>query len=199
MHVKKHKKREARGSKADGILDAAAELFASRAFHEVRLEDIAEEAGVGKGTVYLYWSSKEEVYLAIIRRGFAAVLGQMDRELPGCEGRCWEELQVVVRAILDFAFTYPGVYRIMRSGAVTPEDASLQRIRRRLTKRIQGVIERGVESGGMVDPCPSLTAQFILSAVRGAFLYPPAGMGKPLLLKHMMHVLRRGLGTGGRG
>ena len=71
-------------NKADAILDAAADLFARRPFHEVRLEEIAANAKVGKGTVYLYWTSKEDVYLAVVRRGFAAVVKRVERELPIC-------------------------------------------------------------------------------------------------------------------
>lgn len=114
-----------RPTRSDAILDAAADLFAAKPFHEVRLDDIAALAQVGKGTIYLYWSSKEEVYLAIIRRGFAAVLERLDSDLPTCDGRCWDELRVVIHALLDFAFAFPGVYRIMRSGTLTPEDADL--------------------------------------------------------------------------
>jgi AcrR family transcriptional regulator len=186
---------KSRPSKADKILDAAVSLFAAKPFHEVRLDDIAALAEVGKGTIYLYWASKEEVYLAIVRRGFATVLERLERDLPACQGRCLEELRVVVGALLDFAFAFPGVYRIMRSGGMTPEDADLQCIRREVTERISEVIRRGVESGDLVDPCPALTAQYILSSVRGAFLYPPPGMTREMLSNHLMHVLRRGIGA----
>lgn len=187
-----------RPTRADEILDAAAALFAARPFHEVRLDDIASLAQVGKGTIYLYWSSKEEVYLAIIRRGFAAVMERLDLDLPTCQGRCWDELRVVVHALLDFAFAFPGVYRIMRGGNLTPEDPDLQAIRRKVTERIQAVIERGVASGELVDPCPELTAQYLLSSIRGAFLYPPAGMTRELLSDHLMHILKGGIGGGTR-
>jgi len=187
-----------RSTKADEILDAAATLFAAKPFHEVRLDDISALAQVGKGTIYLYWSSKEDVYLAIIRRGFAAVLERLERDLPACEGRCWDELKVVIHALLDFAFAFPGVYRIMRSGTLTPEDADLQGIRRKVTERIQAVIEHGVASGELIDHCPALTAQYLLSSIRGAFLYPPPDMSRELLTDHLMHVFRCGIGRGSR-
>ena len=76
-------------NRQDDILDAAADLFASRAFHEVRLDDIAARAHISKGTVYLYWSSKEEVYLAVIRRGFAAVLDRLFAESAVAPPSSW--------------------------------------------------------------------------------------------------------------
>lgn len=185
-------------NKADGILSAAAELFATKPFHEVRLDDIAAAAHVGKGTVYLYWTSKEEVYLAIIRRGFKAVCERIERELPGCHGFCWDEVHVIVAALVDFAFAYPGVYRIMRMATLTPEDPELQGMRNALTDRVERVLTAGVASGDVVDACPALTTQYLLSFVRGAALYPPAGLTPELLRDHLINLLRRGLGPGAK-
>lgn len=188
--VSKHK-----ANKSDEILDAASELFASRPFHEVRLEDIASLARVGKGTVYLYWSSKEEVYLAIVRRGFTRVLEQIDEQLPG-EGGAWEKIHAVIRGLVDFAYKHPGVYRVMRSGMLTPDDPELQRVRAALADRITSVIQRGVAVGELADPYPALTTQFILSFARGAALYPPEGMTQEVLGAHLLGVLKRGIDGG---
>lgn len=192
MAVSKHK-----ANKPDEILDAASELFASRQFHEVRLEDIAALAHVGKGTVYLYWSSKEEVYLAIIRRGFTRVLEQIDGQLPG-DGSAWDKIGAVVHGLVDFAFKHPGMYRVMRSGALTPDDPELQRVRAALADRITSVIQKGVETGELADPHPALTTQFILSFARGAALYPPEGMTQQSLIEHLMRVLKRGIDGSGK-
>lgn len=184
-------------NKADAILDAAADLFARRPFHEVRLEDIAANAKVGKGTVYLYWTSKEDVYLAVVRRGFAAVVERVERELPICGDQAWDQISAILNAVIDFAFTHPGVYRIMRSGVLTPEDPELQRIRQRLTDRIEGVLRDGVASGQLSDECPALTTQYLLSFVRGAVLYPVPGMTADSLRTHVLGILRGGI-DGGR-
>ncbi len=187
-----------RTTSTDRILDVAADLFANKPFHEVKLEDIAARARVGKGTLYLYWSSKEEVYLAIIRRGFAAVLERVDAELALHDGGVWEKLNAIISALIDFAFAYPEVYRIMRSGTLTPEDPALQRVRAALVKRIVKLIKEGCASGVLNDPCPALTAQYILSFVRGALLYPPAGLTRRSLKRHMLHVLGTGIAHGGK-
>lgn len=185
-------------SKADRILDGAAELFATKPFHEVRLEDIALRAHVGKGTVYLYWPRKEDVYLAVVRRGFAMVSRRLDRELP--EGATpWDALRAIVGAIVDFAFAYPGVYQIMRSGQLTPEDPELQRIRKDLADRIERTIRAGVEAGEFDDPCPALTTQYVLSFVRGAMLYPPEGLTASSLTGHVLHILGHGLSARSAG
>src|SRR5262245_48834207 len=49
------------------LLDAALDVFFEKGFAAARLEDIAARAGVSKGTVYLYFNSKEDVFDALVR------------------------------------------------------------------------------------------------------------------------------------
>lgn len=54
--------------RADRILDAAGELILRHGYRKVTVEDIAKRAGVGKGTVYLHWRTKDEVFEALLLR-----------------------------------------------------------------------------------------------------------------------------------
>src|SRR4051812_30830480 len=63
------------------ITATAARLFATRPFHKVRLEDIAAEAKVGKGTVYIYFDDKEDLYFSIIYEGFARLVDGLREQL----------------------------------------------------------------------------------------------------------------------
>src|SRR5256885_6429797 len=56
-----------------GILEAARKVFAKKGFHDATVDDVANAAGVAKGTVYLYYRSKQDVYLAALKFG----IGQM--------------------------------------------------------------------------------------------------------------------------
>jgi AcrR family transcriptional regulator len=51
--------------RADALLDATAELLAAGASRNIRIEDVANHAGVGKGTVYLHWQSRDHLLLAV--------------------------------------------------------------------------------------------------------------------------------------
>lgn len=62
-------KRAGREAKRQAILDAALDVFSEKGFAEARLEDVAARAGVAKGTVYLYVSSKQELFERLVTTG----------------------------------------------------------------------------------------------------------------------------------
>ena len=63
------------------IVATAARLFATRPYHKVRLEDIASEAHIGKGTLYIYFDNKEDLYFALIYEGFAEIMDRLSAQL----------------------------------------------------------------------------------------------------------------------
>lgn len=180
------------------ILDAAAELFGQRSYHEVRLEDVATRAHLGKGTLYIYFHGKEQLYLAVVRDGFARVIENIERRLKG-ESTAWDRLGAVVDELISFGFRFPGLYRVMRSGGLTPDDPELQRLRSRLTGLIERILRESTGSGELNDPFPELTAQYLLSFVRGVALYPPPNFSPATLRNHMLALLQNGLATRAAG
>lgn len=180
------------------ILAAATKLFASRPFHAVRLEDIAAEAQVGKGTLYVYFDSKEHLYLELVRDGFRQVVARLKEELARGPASSRTRIELVASGLVDFAFSFPDLYHVMRARILAPEDPELQAARAELTSLIESVLSEGVTRGELNDPHPSLTAQFMISAVRGALLYPPAGLTRPALREHLARVVWRGIGAGAR-
>src|SRR5439155_21072507 len=83
------------------MLDAAARLFGSQRFHEVRMEDIAAEAAVGKGTLYRYFSDKEELYVALLER---AARGWVQRLHDAVEGAASARERLTAIAAAYFAY-----------------------------------------------------------------------------------------------
>ncbi|CAL99582.1 TetR family transcriptional regulator [Saccharopolyspora erythraea NRRL 2338] len=63
--------------RADRILDAAAELMLRLGYRKVTIEDVARQAGIGKGTVYLHWRSKETLFRALLHRASIALTEQI--------------------------------------------------------------------------------------------------------------------------
>jgi AcrR family transcriptional regulator len=178
------------------ILEVAARLFASKPFHEVRLEDVASAAHIGKGTIYIYFESKETMYLTLIREGFTAMVESLKADMQFPASDVWTRLGQAADGLIRFAAGFPDLFRVLRSGVLTAEDPELQSRRRELALIVEDAIRLGNKAGQTSDPAPELTAQFLLSFVRGAMLYPPPGMTPESLKSHLLHVLRRGIGVG---
>ncbi len=62
------------------IIDAALTLFVERGFAATRLEDVAAAAGIGKGTLYLYFDSKESLLAAAVQRDVAPLFEEFERQ-----------------------------------------------------------------------------------------------------------------------
>src|SRR5947207_12072417 len=68
------------------LLAAALDLFVERGFAVTRLEDVAKRAGVSKGTLYLYFANKEELFKAVVRENILPVLGEAEAIIDSFEG-----------------------------------------------------------------------------------------------------------------
>jgi AcrR family transcriptional regulator len=66
----------------DAILSAALDEFASRGFAATRLDDIASRAGVAKGTIYLHFKDKEQLFLELVRTEIVPRVQQLSGALP---------------------------------------------------------------------------------------------------------------------
>jgi AcrR family transcriptional regulator len=64
-----------------GILEAARRVFATKGFSQATVDDIASAAGVAKGTVYLYYESKRDIYFAALKFGIEQMYSKLDEEL----------------------------------------------------------------------------------------------------------------------
>jgi AcrR family transcriptional regulator len=68
------------------LLDAALDLFVERGFTATRLDDVAARAGVSKGTLYLYFANKEELFKAVVRESMIPVIGEAEGMIDQYQG-----------------------------------------------------------------------------------------------------------------
>ena len=85
-----------KGDKRPRLVDAACAVFAEKGYASTRVADIAERAGVGKGTVYEYFSSKEELLFAVFELINAEISLRMDAALAA-GGSAEEQLHNLLR------------------------------------------------------------------------------------------------------
>ena len=72
-------------SRPSELLAAALELFVERGYAGTRLDDIASRAGVSKGTLYLYFANKEELFKALVRENIVVLLDRFRAELEASD------------------------------------------------------------------------------------------------------------------
>jgi AcrR family transcriptional regulator len=93
--------RTADPAKCRRIIDSAIELFAERPYHEVRMEDIAARAQVAKGTLYLHYKDKEDLFVGILNDRVNSLVELIEASLK--EGmRPEEKLLAMNRETLRF-------------------------------------------------------------------------------------------------
>src|SRR2546421_4358806 len=82
--------------RAPEILDAALACFSERGFAASRMEDIARRAGISKGTIYLYFESKEAVFKALAQRVVGSRIAEIGAFVQGFEGPTPDLLRLVL-------------------------------------------------------------------------------------------------------
>src|SRR5204862_1200115 len=89
--------RRRKDARPEEIVSAALEVFADRGFAATTLEDVAKRAGVTKGTIYLYFDSKEALFKALIRETIVPVIAQGEALAQSFTGSARELLERLVR------------------------------------------------------------------------------------------------------
>src|SRR5271155_2729264 len=84
------------------ILDAALAVFAEKGYAATRMDDIARRAGVTKGTIYLYFESKEAVFRSLVSESIGATIGAVTASAESFDGSASDLLRMVLRGIGTF-------------------------------------------------------------------------------------------------
>src|SRR5438874_10954358 len=71
--------RSKREERAERILDAAAELMLRWGYNKTTIDDIARYAGVAKGTIYLHWKTREDLFTALMKREYIRLVEDVEQ------------------------------------------------------------------------------------------------------------------------
>ncbi len=147
--AKRERRKEARPGE---LLEAALDLFVEKGFAATRAEEVAARAGVSKGTLFLYFPSKEELFKAVVMDSIANRFVEWNAEFETFEGTSAELLRYAMTAWWDRvgATKASGIVKLVMSEARNfPEIAQfyqtqVMRPGRELMRRI---LQRGIDSG----------------------------------------------------
>jgi len=154
--------------KLEEILEAASRVFSERDFHEVLIDEIAEAGGIGKGTVYRYFRTKEDLYFATILHGLDRLDGVLLAALPQ-EASPTRRLERLAREILKFFWNQRSLlmllYRDERS--LRARRGGLRERHDRLVRLVQGIILDGIERREYRGVDTHTAAELFLGMIRG--------------------------------
>jgi TetR/AcrR family transcriptional regulator len=167
MPVKRERRKEARPGE---LLQAALTLFVEKGFAATKVEDVARMAGVSKGTLFLYFSSKEELFKAVVRDKIVGQLSQFHAAIDAFEGPTDRLMRTFLHAWWQQADASQssGIAKLMLSeGQQFPELAAFYREEvidpaRELIARVHG---RGVKRGEFRPIDPTYGPLTLLSSI----------------------------------
>jgi AcrR family transcriptional regulator len=134
--------------KRDSILDAARAVFSRDGYATSSVDDVATEAGIAKGTVYLYFKSKEEMYLAALLREVRAFGSESRAEMSRVPG-LREKIEALLRLRLEYCSRQQDFLRIYlteygKMGALTPIGKQMRRLQRDNLRHMASLIEDAI-------------------------------------------------------
>jgi TetR/AcrR family fatty acid metabolism transcriptional regulator len=150
------------------ILRASESVFLRRDFHEVRMDDVARACGVGKGTLYRYFASKDALFTALVLDGIDLLRSQIEAAVAG-PGDPVAKLERVVRASLahlrERRFLFALLHR--REHKPSRTDArEWERRRARLARVVEDAVREAMNAGQLRAVDSRIMAEMLLSLFR---------------------------------
>ena len=149
------------------IIDAALAIFGERGLAAARLEDIAKRAGLSKGTIYLYFPNKEELFREVIRSTIIAQIERAERELAAAtQQSAHETLAQFVRGYWGFLRSpnFAALFRLIHAELSNFPDLARfygREVIERILRLVTGILERGVRTREFREMDPAVAARML--------------------------------------
>jgi len=158
---------EERKMRQDRILDGALNVFKSKGLEGATMDEIANASGFGKGTLYYYFKSKEEVFSAILVEGWHNIWESLEPVMAEDNTPRKTFVNVLIK-IAENAQERPGLFEFLFNvpKAIKVDDQPWKDYQLRLYTVIQGLLEDGVKQGEF----PKVNPQLMFKALGGLFM-----------------------------
>ncbi len=182
MSIAERKERE-RAERRQAILKAAKEVFFKHGFEHASMDMIAAESELAKGTIYLYFKSKEELYVSLAEEGLTVIDSMVNEALRNAK-TIEEKLLAHTEAYYDFAQTHPAYMRIFMAihagvlnDKVEPERlAQLQDAKWKRFRQVEELLKEGMAQRIFrQDINPREVVLMVWSSITGAIMMTSEG------------------------
>jgi AcrR family transcriptional regulator len=155
------------------ILRSAMDLFGQNGFERVSVNEVAAQAGVGKGSVYRQFASKEQLYATAVIQGFIELRSQIHVALEIATS-VPDRIATLVRHALSYFWNRPEFFLLLRDPSKLPrsQENRYRTERRKLSVLITGVLNDGAKAHLIRDDLNfELLAESLLGMMRGINRY----------------------------
>lgn len=159
--------------KREQIMDAAVIVFSEKGFYAATVEEIAQEAGVGKGTVYEYFDSKKELFQQMIMETSSSYFKNLDSQIEE-KGAVLEKLKLIFTSHLNFLKEHREMTNIMMAEhSIFCDDLKQWMFKRQQEKFqvLKNLVEEGIACGEFRKVDSHFAAHMISAAVLSASKY----------------------------
>ena len=163
-------------NKREQILDAMQELMGSSNAQAISVSDIAQKAGIGKGSIYYYFSSKNDIIDAVIERSYSRVLDAGKELAASSHMDAFKKMELIYHACLDSSTELRrqeaiGTFNEQQESAFIHQKFA-RIIITRLKPILTDIIRQGMEEGTIHCEYPEETAQIVLTITLDNNLIP---------------------------
>ncbi|CAG1013202.1 Fatty acid metabolism regulator protein [Anaerolineales bacterium] len=176
------------------ILEAAVKVFATKGYHDTKVDDIVSESSTSKGSFYFYFPSKQEIFLALSDT-FADLLESRITQAMEKEDHGMQQMDAALRTALGLFSQYRGLAKIALVQAVGL-GAVFEERRRTLNDRLTGIIqsqlERAAADGSILPLQAEITARAWVGALNEVVIHwiytgtPPLEESLPELKRFLL-------------
>ena len=184
--------------KRELIIEAAEKIFSQKGFFQAKVEEIAAEAGVGKGTVYEYFASKEEVFKQMLLEVSKDI--QLEILKADENSTATEKIETIVKQHLNFILKHKNMAKMMMQEHLTMSDEmfqSLKASKEEKLKALQNIVAKGIKNGEFrEDISPKVTSHLIFGAnlsLSGDILEGDNGMSTDELTHRVIDMILYGI------
>lgn len=182
-----------KGGKREAILAGAFEVFYQKGFYQAKIEDIAQQAGVGKGTVYLYFSSKEHLLREMLKELVGYYQSVLRQRMTG-DGTPRDRLHALFRTHAAIVRRHQKL-KLLRKQDFSFVDEELRdwliQQRNAFVNELQALVEEGIRAG-QFRPLDARLVALMLEAMLSALIFEEETFSKQEM-KPFLDILERGI------
>ena len=166
MLIPEAKKENSKQIKKKKIIESASILFSRKSYHEVMMEEVAKLASIAKGTVYNYFSSKEELYFSIMKGRMEKLILSLQENISDSRSSI-DSLRSFVIHLYMFMMKHHNFFLMYRKESLNAEHALCSDLIK-LEKDLRGILKKIIKAGKAEGIFRDLDEEFCVDLVLGS-------------------------------